>query len=395
MVESPRNETITHKSTKEIKIEDSSPKVIRNRCTTTQLKMLKSLSIEKKLAEMNNTKCYEDLVILQHSHILRKLSRKKDARRRRESDEEENIKQKLIHRSTKAPKRILNKGDGSANKTNRTVPSIRLDRGCSVASNDNMSAENTHRSNLSDRPTSPLIPRIGLLNSPEKDTTHKQGSRQLKSQASIELNSLLVGPAPAKQFSYLRQVIQDELTSNNLAIMEDPQRCKESNLQNMLKKACSIAIINSDDNLTDEKPILKYEKQPSIILPFQELDMLKIENDNVKTEWKKAVDHSKYQEDKLKSLISSDFRNKPFCKENLIHLFEALQFIENDQQLEESKKKTSLITFGGLKNLTTTFKKINMFSMMIYDISNKRALRLMCKPSLLSSTIFIDDVGAV
>lgn len=120
--------------------------------------------------------------------------------------------------------------------------------------------------------------------------------------------------------------------------------------------------------------------------------MLKIEDENVKNDWMRAVRHTKFQESKLKRVVQSSLRNKPICKESLIHLYEAVQHIDHDQGITDKKNYQSILNFGFMNGVSKYFKKISLFSMTIYDISNKRYLRLLCKPAVLSHTIFIDDV---
>lgn len=120
---------------------------------------------------------------------------------------------------------------------------------------------------------------------------------------------------------------------------------------------------------------------------------MKIENDNMRNNWQKALKHTKFQEDKLAKVVKSPIRNKPFCKDSLIHLFEAIQNIDHDQQLSESKGVESILSFGFMSCINQYFKTISMFSLVLYDISNKKYLRFMCKPSVLANTIFIDDVA--
>jgi hypothetical protein len=64
----------------------------------------------------------------------------------------------------------------------------------------------------------------------------------------------------------------------------------------------------------------------------------------------------------------------------------------NDQQLDESRNLQSILNFGFMSGISNYFKKISLFSLTIYDISNKRFLRVLCKPAVLSHTVFIDDV---
>ena len=138
---------------------------------------------------------------------------------------------------------------------------------------------------------------------------------------------------------------------------------------------------------------LKYEIDSKLIHPIQEQEMMKIEDENVRNNWQLAVNHSLFQEEKLLAVVRSGVRNKPFDADSLVHLFEALQNADHDQQLEDTRRASSILNFGFMRCITDYFKKISLFSMSIYDLSNRRCLRLMCKPSVLSHSIFIDDVG--
>lgn len=148
-----------------------------------------------------------------------------------------------------------------------------------------------------------------------------------------------------------------------------------------------------DTGLYDETKFLKYEWDPMrISSPIKEEEMMKIENDNMRNNWQKAVQHTKFQEDKLARVVKSPIRNKPFCKDSMVHLFEAIQNIEHDQQLGDSKGVDSILSFGFMSCINHYFKTISMFSLVLYDLSNKKYLRFICKPSVLANTIFIDDV---
>lgn len=120
--------------------------------------------------------------------------------------------------------------------------------------------------------------------------------------------------------------------------------------------------------------------------------MLKIEDENVKNDWLRAVKHSKFQESKLKKVVQSPLRNKPLTKASLIHLYEALRHVDHDQGLTTNKCLQSILNFGFMSGVSNYFQKISLFSLTIYDISNSRYLRFLCKPAVLAPTIFIDDV---
>lgn len=129
-----------------------------------------------------------------------------------------------------------------------------------------------------------------------------------------------------------------------------------------------------------------------VIRPIQVNQMLQIEDNNVRNDWKKAVKHTIFQDSKLKKVVQSSLRNKELTRQSLVHLFEALQHVDHDQQLDESRNLQSILNFGFMSGISNYFKKISLFSLTIYDISNKRFLRVLCKPAVLSHTVFIDDV---
>lgn len=128
-----------------------------------------------------------------------------------------------------------------------------------------------------------------------------------------------------------------------------------------------------------------------IIRPLQVTEMLQIEDDNVRTDWKKAEKHTKFQDSKLKKVVQSGVRNKPITKQSLVHLFEAFQHVDHDQQLGDGRNLQSILNFGFMSNISNYFKKISLFSLTIYDVTNRRFLRLLCKPAVLAHTVFIDD----
>jgi hypothetical protein len=148
----------------------------------------------------------------------------------------------------------------------------------------------------------------------------------------------------------------------------------------------------SFDSRFDYSEVLKYELGTLEVKPLQETEMLKIEDENVKNDWARAVRHTKFQETKLKRVVQSSLRNRPVCKESLINLYEAMQHVDHDQGITDTKMYQSILNFRFMSGVSKYFKKISIFSLTIYDISNKRYLRLLCKPAVLSHTVFIDDV---
>lgn len=149
---------------------------------------------------------------------------------------------------------------------------------------------------------------------------------------------------------------------------------------------------DSFDLSGEDSQILKYEMGNLIIKPLEVTEMLQIEDDNVRTDWKKAEKHTRFQDSKLKKVVQSSLRNKPLNRRSLVHLFEALQHVDHDQQLTESRNLQSILNFGFMSAISDYFKKISLFSLTIYDITNRRFLRLVCKPAVLAHTVFIDDV---
>lgn len=119
--------------------------------------------------------------------------------------------------------------------------------------------------------------------------------------------------------------------------------------------------------------------------------MLQIEDENVRNDWKKAEKHSKFQESKLRKVVQSSVRNKPLTKQCLVHLFEAIQHMDHDQNLGDNRNIQSILNFGFMSGISNYFKKISLFSLTIYDIVNRRFLKLVCKPAVLAHTVFIDD----
>jgi hypothetical protein len=149
---------------------------------------------------------------------------------------------------------------------------------------------------------------------------------------------------------------------------------------------------DSLDCYTECSEILKYEMGTLEVGPLVETEMLRIEDENVKNDWLRAVKHTKFQETKLKKVVQSPLRNKPITKASLVHLYEALKHIDHDQGLDSNKCFHSILNFGFMSGVSNYFQKISLFSLTIYDVSNKRCLKLLCKPAVLAPTVFIDDV---
>lgn len=225
-----------------------------------------------------------------------------------------------------------------------------------------------------------LIPNINELY-PDSITLHEDDK------VALSLTQLSDEMAKSK-LSKLKKFFHGKLLSHiSKSTVED----SSMKLRREVKKRFAPSTLTGPNKDSNEE-ILKYEIERSDIKKLQETKMIKIEDTNVCTDWDKAVLQSRKQEQRLKQIVTNPFRNQAFSNESLIHLFEGLQFIKHDQiVVDDERSAVSIMNFGFMKSIGTCFKKMSKFSLALYDIENKRCIRFMCKPSVLSNTLFLDD----